>query len=305
MLPASDAGAIPPVCARGGDGIVTLATATSPGGLAVDATDAYFTQLDLDTTPDAPTYGIMKVPLCGGTPITLATSVVYTGLAIDATNVYWVEQPATGEGASRLDRVPKVGGPVTALVSLGTYGWSGPVLDSTSAYLTGSTVVVRVPLDGGAPVTLASHQNQPGALVVDATYVYWLNEGDGSLAKTPVAGGPVTTLVAGESGRGALVLGGSTLFWNNDLGGDVRSIPVDGGVAQTVVPGQLQIDGLAIDATTLYLSSRLGLVESVPLAGGSPATLYAQIDYGLGNLVVDATSLYWTDMSSVVRLTPK
>jgi hypothetical protein len=132
----------------------TLYSAPSGGTiswLAVDATRVYFTNGGqgngaLDGT-------VMSVPIGGGTPTTLATGQNQPrGVAVDGANVYWANYC----------------GPDGACWSAG-----------------GGGTVMRVPLSGGAPTTLASGHNWPLQVAVDGTSVYWndyVNTG-GSLQK--------------------------------------------------------------------------------------------------------------------------
>jgi hypothetical protein len=57
------------------------------------------------------------------------------------------------------------------------------ILDDTHVYFTQPErgVVARVPRAGGAVETLASGQAKPSALALDASYIYWGNEGDGAI----------------------------------------------------------------------------------------------------------------------------
>jgi hypothetical protein len=56
----------------------------------------------------------------------------------------------------------------------------GIAIDATSVYGTNFNghTVMKVPLDGGASVTLASEQNFPHWIAVDETGVYWVNQGN-------------------------------------------------------------------------------------------------------------------------------
>ena len=64
----------------------------------------------------------------------------------------------------------------------------------------------KVPIDGGNPTLLASGQEEPLDLVLDATSVYWINHGYsngnatgvGMVMKMPIGGGNPTTLASGQ-----------------------------------------------------------------------------------------------------------
>jgi hypothetical protein len=80
----------------GGAIVTTLASGMArPWGIAVDATDVYFTNLSGGT--------VMKVSKSGGDPIVIASSLSSPwGIAVDATNVYF-----TSSGDGRVLRAPK------------------------------------------------------------------------------------------------------------------------------------------------------------------------------------------------------
>jgi hypothetical protein len=54
--------------------------------------------------------------------------------------------------------------------------------------------VSQVPLTGGSPTVVSTDQN-PGGIAVDATHVYWC-EGGGSVMKMPLDGGTPVTLAS-------------------------------------------------------------------------------------------------------------
>jgi hypothetical protein len=168
----------------------TLARPKFPDNLAVDSDDVYFTNNG----------GVFKVPTAGGATTTVAA--VPAGadaIALDAANVYWTVY--NDPPPSLIMKVPKRGGAPVTLVSSDLVSPSRIASDGSYLYWTdrgpcpspctgltgsGKGTIGKVPVNGGTPVTLATHQLGPGAIFVDGTSVYWTTEGnfsDGSIFK--------------------------------------------------------------------------------------------------------------------------
>lgn len=114
------------------------------------------------------------------------------GIAVDSTYVYWVNQGQncsdSGVGpcpdTGSIVRAPVVGGAPTTLASK-LMSPSYIALDEASIYRTDSVSTVRkMPLQGGSVVTLASKQLFPLAIAVDSTSVYWVNGGGANSMNT-------------------------------------------------------------------------------------------------------------------------
>ncbi len=118
---------------------------------------------------------ILSVPLSGGT-VTKVTGLSnnWAGLHADGTNVYFVEQ------GSWLWKVPKGGGTKVNLTpsgSLFTMCNFGVHPDGTFAYGVADSTVVKHPLGGGAPTTVATgyaSSNANSVLLVDTSSVWVL-----------------------------------------------------------------------------------------------------------------------------------
>ena len=307
-----------PSCTSPAGTTITLATGLGPwSNLLVDATAVY----------GLTSGGLLKVPLCGGVPTTLASPQNAEGLAIDATSVYWTDFLASSDpGPARftVSRVSKSGGAPTLLATL-PYNDQGTIaVDANAVYVAGTDgspdggglsdpgLVLELPLAGGPPIVLASQQQGPVALALDATSLYWINGGPavsvtssapGSVVKMPLNGGAITTLAVGPSGS-EMTVQGSTLVWY-DGSSDVLSMPVTGGVPTTLLH-DLLLQAMTVDATGVYLLLA-GEIDSVPPTGGavtpvaSVPLLFAQQT----SIAVDATSLYWGSGSDLLKLTPK
>jgi sugar lactone lactonase YvrE len=175
----------------------------------------------------------------------------------------------------------------------------GLAVDATSVYWANNDggTVLKAPLGGGVATTLASGQDGPFGIAVDATSVYWTNEEGGTVMKVPLGGGTTTTLASGQSAPTAITLDSTNVYWTNSGSSTVMKVALGGGTATTLATGQ-NGSGIAVDATSVYLANySAGTVTKVPLGGGTVTTL-ASGQGGPTGIAVDATSVYWTNRNS-------
>jgi hypothetical protein len=219
----------------GGDGgaahgVKALATGqASPIGVAIDATNLYWTTTGTSTTVNGT---VVKMPLAGGTSITLASGrSAPSAIAVDATSVYWVDAGLGAFGGAVL-KVAIAGGSVTTLAS----GQNSPgaiAVDSNDVYWTqqgtGATnsAVVKVPIGGGTVATIASEQGPVGGLTIDSTSIYWAvggGSGMGAVLSAPLGGNVVTTLASGLDTPFDLATDATSLYWTDNIDGTITKL---------------------------------------------------------------------------------
>jgi hypothetical protein len=159
--------------------------------LRVDATNVYFT--------DATAGVVKRVPITGGNG---ATAVTTTGisapghLALDGTTIYFGSRGTSttapssqilsvGIGATNAAPSPVVMGlaSINGIQTDGTNIWFAEITN-TVPYTGRSGEIHRVTVGGTGGALLASMQNGPNCIAVDATSVYWINTGGGIISKT-------------------------------------------------------------------------------------------------------------------------
>jgi sugar lactone lactonase YvrE len=256
--------------------------------IAVDATNVYWTGFvakavmsapirggspDLLTTADGNSHSIainaqnvywgdgiaeavMAVRIGGGAASTIASAQQAPyGVAADGTSVYWTDQEA-----SAVRKAPANGGSVETLAS-GLPGPAAIAVDATSVYFTtfaGS--VMKVGLDGGSPVTLASGLGQgvlPG-MAVDAQNVYWTAPTTATVMKVSTGGGTAFTMASAQVSPGGIAVDSSGVYWvtagdgSTGFNGTVMKVGLDGGDPVTLASGQPYPSGVALDVVSVY-----------------------------------------------------
>ncbi|MEB2313657.1 MAG: hypothetical protein OZ921_16165 [Sorangiineae bacterium] len=125
----------------------------------------------------------------------------------------------------------------------------------------------------GGTELLATADEVPDTLAVDATHLYWTEPTGGSVKSIPLAGGSVTTLASGQDRPRGLTVFDGRVYWANDGDGfpsraSVRSVPVGtSGEPPRETPGSAGASRvLAHDARCVYALNRdnNGGIRSVP-----------------------------------------
>ncbi|MBM4361310.1 MAG: hypothetical protein FJ104_01425 [Deltaproteobacteria bacterium] len=205
----------------------------SPGRIVLDRASAYWTTAR----------GIMTASLTGGDAVPVASISARTWdrpppLAVADGWLYVEDPPAT------IRKVPVAGSAAPSSVvweraepPTGTPPAVGLTVDARNLYWApGEGGLYKIPLDGGAPVQLASVRcDYPGDLAVDASHVYCVTQ-EGDVVKVPIEPGPPTTLVVGRAGAGAghgMAIDRDQGYWI-DYAGRLMRVPLAGGESSEI-----------------------------------------------------------------------
>jgi hypothetical protein len=265
---------------------LTLATAQGAAGVAVDAASVYWTDMGAGTVAKAPIGGggasltlafgqngakaialdaksvyfattdrVMSVPIDGGAPTMIASGqTTVVGLTVDATLVYWTVNG--GSGGSVMS-APLVGGMQPATVAVGMRHPGGVAVDAMNAYWPIFSGILKAPIGGGTPGTIASSTDGT-AIVVNGGSVYWTAwaAGTATLASVPMDGdGGAPVILASETSTAAplgLAVDPDHVYWTDAANGTVMRVPISGGPPVNVAGGQDSPKGIVVDATYVY-----------------------------------------------------
>ncbi len=270
------------------------------------------------------------------------------GIAVSSQTLYWTNNTAAGTVLGEMlssggipDSGAPDGGTRDASVMLDVLGAaeaspSSVAVDSDFVYWTqtgtpaggnpsANGYVVKAPLAGGKPITIADHRLGPGSIAVDPGpdgYVYWTDNG---LASTPnsgailklskgMDGGTTITLTTADYPSFIAVSQGN-VYWAAGQPGaiEVYTLSADGTspAPVSITPASYEvIGGVAADSSNVYWTvgggGGRGLVMSVPINGSAATTLATDLDEP-GAITFDTNFIYWADSlnGSITRLSPK
>jgi hypothetical protein len=261
----------------------------------------------------------------GGSPaVVLASGENLPGpITVAGGFVYWVN----ADGRAR--RAPTTAGAAMNVPTTVATGCKPVAIaaDGASVYCgTNDQRIVAVPLDGGAPSTLAGAQ-QVSDLAVDAQRLSWTTywgvrvaggNDISDVAAIPLDGGAIQYLATGQLLPGSIVGNGSHAYWvatTTDASGKIPPhgimvfrAPFDGGAAQVLASsnGTASYGGgynksVAVTASVVLWSNDEGMqILSAPLAGG-PVAVVAQEASFTASIAADETSVYWVTTMAIRR----
>ncbi len=278
--------------------------------------------------------GLALALVAPGSPVVLIPSLPYPGaVAIDGPHAYVtnndpsVSYEAMGGdrrwGASNLFEVPVAGGAPRRLATLSGQPITGIAVGPATLYFicAGGGTVSSLSLATLQIHPIASGQQEPWAIAVDRTHVYFTTRGlrdqaDGTVMRVPAAGGPLEVIASGlyapmhlaldDANVYVTVLGGLAPEYRDSA---ILAIPKRGGRPVVLAAKQGPVRGLAADGTSIYWTSTGnppvgGQIFRLDRAGGRPVVLAAG-EQSPTDLAIDQAGIFWTCYRGTVRMVGK
>lgn len=263
------AGTVRRVSVSGGDSVAIADQQNWPTGIAVDDHFVYWSVAGAWSDKGA----VRKAPLDGGAATTIAKELLAPyDLVVTPQNTIWMnwdyeENPEHYQRTlmrSGLD----MGGSASTLAESGDKHWTIGRADSDVFAMRFDGAMMRIPADGGDPVSITTTASDVRSIAVGRDALYFSDWGS-VIQKISLDGGDPVVFYDGA------------------------------------VDGVSSILSMTVDDTYLYLcEDKSGIIRRVPIAGG-PATLLAIGQSQPQHLVVDDKYAYWVNWSGGVMKTPK
>jgi hypothetical protein len=117
-------------------------------------------------------------------------------------------------------------------------------------------------VDAGSPIQLASGQQKPRGIAVDATHVYWATQLGGTIVKVPKGGGTSIVLTTGVDRPRAIAIDATHVYWASDLAGTIGRVSKSGGPPAILADNQSLPLRVAVDGTHVYWINDLAEAEA-------------------------------------------
>jgi hypothetical protein len=238
---------------KAGGTVTQLATAQAfPMMVAVQAGQVYW----VNRGATVGNGGVYRVPVGGGSTAQIAGGLpLPISIALDPTYAYWTT-------ADRVSRAPLAGGAAEILANNQNQP-IGLAVTATDAFFSAGGQVRRVSLSTKNTTTFASGNN-PTFLAADAANLYWLDTGAGKVMRAPLAGGAPVSIAAVPAGNNGIPATSGIAVSDTDVyfaftsGTQVAlaKVPTNGvGSTPTVIALNASIRGIAVDAQYVYWAS--------------------------------------------------
>lgn len=173
-------------------------------------------------------------------------------------------------------------------------------LDATDVYFSDAGGIQTVPKGGGVPTPLSPVSAFVGAITLDATRVYWTDQGKGEVRSVPKAGGSFFVHDYGAVNQlSGVAVDANNIYWATGLGGAVYSAPLAGGAPVPLATGQQYTWAVAVDGTNVVWTQAtpMGGVWRYPLGGPPMAQLVAGATVPNHMAVANGVAYYTDDQN--------
>jgi hypothetical protein len=242
-----------------------------PMGLAVDDDTIYFTS----------GIRLLTLPKKGGPMGSLSPKFSAQSIAVDAARVYGV--PGDYGPYDRVAAIPKLGGDTAEIASAkrapsesALKGYSSVAVDASGIFVadSGGKRILRFPLKRGGPTTLTTVKQQPYAVALGASKVYFsISEGD--LMMVPKAGGAATKLASGLVEKPRIATDDTAVYatfagTKDDPQAKLSQLVVQDGTLTPLayLPDTQTVDAIEVDRDCVYWVQRLDAAQSIIYAVG-------------------------------------